>query len=107
VALSLDQLKKLAAHGTRARVEELRAEIAAITRAFPDVAGIGETGGGGRRRGRRRGRKPAAATAVTTNGRRRRRRRGNLSAAGRAAISAAQKKHWAAIKRQKAKTASE
>jgi hypothetical protein len=104
VALSLEQLRKLAAHGARSRVEELRAEIAAITRAFPEVAD--GRAGGVRRRRRRRGRKPALATAATANGRRRRRRRGKLSAAGRAAIAAAQKKRWAAIKRQKAKTAS-
>jgi len=72
------QLKKLAAHGARARLEGLRAEIAAITRAFPRVA--------------------SGDTAAP----RRRRRRGKLSAAGRAAISAAQKKRWAAIKRKKA-----
>ena len=93
------QLKKLAAHGARARLEGLRAEIAAITRAFPGVAS-GDTAAPRRRR--RRGRKAAAATPAATNGRRRRRRRGKLSAAGRAAISAAQKKRWAAIKRKKA-----
>ena len=97
MALSLDQLKKLAAHGARARLEELRAEIAAITRAFPDMAS-GDTATPRRRR--RRGRKAGAATTTATNGRRR--RRGKLSAAGRAAISAAQKKRWAAIKREKA-----
>ena len=103
MALSVEQLKKLAAHGARTRLEELRAEIAAITRAFPEV---GDAGAGGvRRRRRRRGRKPAAAAVGASNGRRRR-RRGQLSAAGRAAISAAQKKRWAAIKRQKAKAAS-
>jgi predicted metal-dependent hydrolase len=54
-SLSMDQLQKLAAYGARARVEELRAEIAAITEAFP----------------------------------------------GRAAISAAQKKRWAAIRKKR------
>ncbi len=96
-SLSLDQLTQLAAHGARARVEELRAEIAAITRVFPDVAS-GDTAGAGRRR--RLGRR-SVATPVA-NGRRRRRRRGKLSAAGRAAISAAQKKRWAVIRRKKA-----
>ena len=105
MALSLDQLKKLAAHGARARLEELQAEIAAITRAFPDVASSETLTRGGRRRRRRRGRKPAAASSAATTGRRRR-RRGKISDAGRAAISAAQKKRWAAIKRQKAKAAS-
>jgi hypothetical protein len=103
-SLSMAQLKQLAAHGARARVEELRAEIAAIRRAFPEVA-PGEATVGRRRRRRRRRRKAAALAPVAANGRRR--RRGKLSAAGRAAISAAQKKRWAAIKRQRAKAASE
>lgn len=97
-SLSMDQLKKLAAHGARARLEELRAEIAAIARAFPDVTAAGDRAVPRRRRRRR----AAGATAATTNGKRSRRRRGKLSAAGRAAISAAQKKRWAAIKRKKA-----
>jgi hypothetical protein len=91
LALSIDQLKKLAAHGARARVEELRAEIAAITRAFPDLAS--DTPGRGRR-----GRKRGASAA----GRRRGRRASKLSAAGRAAISAAQKRRWAAVRKKKA-----
>lgn len=102
-ALSIDQLKKLAAHGARARLEELRAEIAAISRTFPDV---GAGAGDGPARGRR-GRRPQASAsdggaAGSADGPRRRRRRGKLSAAGRAAISAAQKKRWAAIKKKKA-----
>ena len=97
-SLSLDQLRKLAAHGARTRLEELRAEIAAITRAFPDVTAAGDRAVPRRRRGRR----AAGATAAATSGRRPRRRRGKLSAAGRAAISAAQKKRWAAIKKKKA-----
>jgi len=97
----MDQLQKLAAYGARARVEELRAEIAAITEAFPDLAGARATGV--RRRGRRRAAAtPAPAPAQSSNGRRRRRRRGKLSAAGRAAISAAQKRRWAAIRKKRA-----
>jgi hypothetical protein len=105
-SLSMDQLKQLAAHGARARVEELRAEIAAITRAFPDVANSGEVPAPRRGRGRR-GRKSVVATTVTANGRRRRRRRSKLSAAGRAAISAAQKERWAAIKKKRASSRKE
>jgi hypothetical protein len=97
-SLSTDQLHRLAAYGARARVEELRAEIAAITEAFPDLARGGVPGR--RRRGRRRA-AAAANPAATSNGRRRRRRRGKLSAAGRAAISAAQKRRWAAIRKKK------
>jgi len=99
-ALTNDQLRKLAAHGARARIEELRAEIAAITRAFPDANG---TGVGRSAVGRRR---TAARAAGSAGDGRKRRRRGKLSAAGRAAISAAQKKRWAAIKRKKAASAS-
>jgi hypothetical protein len=93
-SLSMDQLQKLAAYGARARVEELRAEIAAITEAFPDLAGSAAAVPRPRR-----GRPPASAGP--SNGRRRRRRRGKLSAAGRAAISAAQKKRWAAIRKKR------
>jgi hypothetical protein len=93
-SLSMEQLKELAAHGARARLAELRAEIAAITRAFPDVADAAVAAVTGRRRRRRR---RAASAAGSTAGRRRRK----ISAAGRAAISAAQKKRWAAIKRKR------
>ena len=79
--LSIDQLKQLAAHGARARVGQLRAEIAAITRAFPGLTGSASGKGGGQ----------AGRT----------RRRGKLSAAGRAAIVAAQKKRWAAVRKKK------
>lgn len=99
-SLSMEQLKQFAAHGARARLTEVRAEIAAITRAFPDIVDPEDRAAGGRRR-RSRGRIVAARTA-TTGGRRRRRRRGKLSAAGRAAISAAQKKRWASIRRKRA-----
>jgi len=78
-------------------VEELRAEIAALRQMFPELGGVSD----GRRRRRRRGRRVGSTTAAPANGRRR--RRGKLSPAGRAAISAAQKKRWAAIKRQRAK----
>ena len=88
-SLSMEPEKPFAAHGARARLAELGAEIAAITRAFPDIADAAVATGTGRRRRRRRG--TAAAAAATTPGRRRR-RRGTLSAAGRAAILAAQKK---------------
>lgn len=100
-ALSAEQLHVFAAHGARARLAELRAEIVAIRRAFPDIEDSRPVPLVRRRR-RRRGRPAGAARIVPTIARRRRRRRGKLSAAGRAAISAAQKKRWAAIKRKKA-----
>jgi hypothetical protein len=92
----MEQLKQLAAHGARARLAELRAEIAAITRAFPDVAESAVATVTGLRRRRRR--RATTASAVSTAGRRARRK---ISAAGRAAISAAQKKRWAAIKKKR------
>ena len=84
--LSRSELQRLARLGAKSRLEELRQEEAAIRRAFPDL--------GGRGRGKAVDRTPV---------KRRRRRRGKLSAAGRAAISAAQRKRWAVIKRQRAK----
>ena len=86
--LSRSELQRLARLGAKSRLEELRHEEAAIRRAFPDLF----RGGRGRS-------KAVDGTLV----KRRRRRRGKLSAAGRAAISAAQRKRWAVIKRQRAK----
>ena len=61
-SLSMAQLKQLAAHGARARLAELRAEIAAITRAFPEVASTC-------RRGRDRAASPASASVCRVSGR--------------------------------------
>ena len=98
MALTRQQLHELARYGAAARIAELQAEIDSIRRVFPDVSGAAR----GRRRGRPRGRAAAVASQATTK--RRRRRRGKLSEAGRAAISAAQKKRWAKIKLAKAGT---
>jgi hypothetical protein len=92
--LSMEQSKQLAARGARARIAELRAEIAAITRAFPDVAESAVAAVTGRRRRRRRAAAPPAGSVAN--------QRPKLSAKARAAISAARKKRWAAIKRKKA-----
>lgn len=94
-SLSMAQLKQLAAHGARARLAELRAEIAAITRAFPGVADTAVAAVTGRRRRRRRRAATSSAGSATS-------RRRKISAAGRAAISAAQIKRWASIKKKKA-----
>jgi hypothetical protein len=77
------ELQRLARLGAKARLEELRAEEAAIRRAFPDLVG-----GGGRQ---------AAGDAGSP-----RRRRG-MSAAARKAVSARMKKYWAARRTAKAK----
>jgi hypothetical protein len=78
--LSRDELQRLARLGAKSRLEELRAEEAAIRRAFPDLF----SGGRGR----------SAVVAVA------RRRRG-MSAAARRAVSVRMKKYWA--DRRKAK----
>jgi hypothetical protein len=81
--LSNEQLHKLASHGAKARLVELRAEVAALLRAFPAVGGAPQK--------RRPGPPPARA-----------RRRGKLSAAGRRRIAEAQRKRWAALKQKSA-----
>jgi hypothetical protein len=84
-SLSTDQLRTLAREGARVRLQELRAEIAALESL------IGERGGAAGRRGRPAGEGP--------------RGRRPLSAAGRAAIAAGQKARWRKVKA--AKTGSE
>jgi hypothetical protein len=74
--LSKDQLKRLAALGAQARLEELRREEAAIRQAFPEL-----------------GRKSAGAAV----------KRSHMSAAARRAVSERMKKYWA--ERRKAKAA--
>lgn len=76
--LNRSELLKLARLGAPARIEELRKEIKAIEKLV---------GGGSQEQ----------TKSVSTP----RKRRRKLSAAGRAAISAAQKKRWAAIKAKK------
>ena len=85
-ALSSEQLHQLASHGARARLAELRNDMAALLRAFPGVGGAPQ------------GRKPRPPA-------RRGRRRGKLSAEGRRRIAEAQKKRWAALKQQKSASA--
>jgi hypothetical protein len=85
VDLKRDALERLAQLGARARLDELRREVDAIRRAFPDLFG----------RGRRR------ARAVRSS-RGRRRKRGRMSAAARRAVSARMKKYWAARRKNKA-----
>ena len=87
-ALSSQQLLQLASHGARARLAELRQEMAALLRVFPGVGGTP------------RGTKPRP-TARRGTPARRGRRRGKLSAEGRRRIAEAQKRRWAALKQQK------
>jgi hypothetical protein len=78
--LSREQLRRLARLGAQARLEELRAEEAAIRQAFPDVPGEPAAPGGGPRR-----------------------RRSRMSAAARKAVSDRMKKYWAERRNAKAK----
>ena len=87
--LSSDQLNHLARLGARARLAEVRSEIAAIQQLLAGGEGRGHLAsptGSPRKRGRKPGRP---------------RRRGQLSAAGRARIAAAQRARWAKIKAAK------
>jgi hypothetical protein len=70
--LSSEHLRSLAAHGARARLLELESEVAAISAAFPDLAGAAEE--------RSRSRGPA----------RLKRKRSKISAEGRRRIAEAQ-----------------
>jgi hypothetical protein len=83
---SSEQLHQLASHGARARLAELRDEMAALLHAFPTV-GVAP-----------RGRTPRLPAH-------RGRKRGKLSAEGRRRIAEAQKKRWAALKQEKQKSA--
>jgi len=85
MALSRQQLEEFARHGAATRIAQLQAEIASIRRAFGAgvTAAVDELKRGfGGRRGRKPGPKPG-------------RNNSKISAAGRAAISAAQKARWA------------
>ena len=77
-------MKAFARIGAQLRLEEVRSEIAAILRTFPDLA-------------RGAGARPASSAARAPKARKRRK----LSAAARKAISDAQKKRWAAQKAKK------
>ena len=91
--LSADELQRLARLGAAARLEQLRAEEAAIRAAFPDLAG----------RGRRGGRAAAVEASGGAATPARRRRRNAMSAAQRKAVSERMRKYWA--DRRKAKGA--
>jgi hypothetical protein len=77
-------LRAFARVGAQLRLEEVRSEIAAILRTFPDLA-------------KSTGARHASSTARAPKARKRRK----LSAAARKAISDAQKKRWAAQRAKK------
>jgi hypothetical protein len=81
-------LHEYARIGAGARLTELRAEMVALHRIFPDLGAAGAR--------KRQGRPPGTAPTVTPK-----RKRRKISAAGRKAISDAQKKRWAKLKAEK------
>ena len=88
-SLTPTQLRDLARIGAKARLEEIRTEIAVIQALLAEAPS-----------GNRRTQKTArAAKGVVA------RKRGKLSAQGRANIIAAQKARWAKLKSEKASTA--
>jgi len=84
-ALSTEKLKELARRGAESAISELRAEIIAIERAFPEL-GLPKT----RRTVR-------TAVAIATK------RARKMSAAARAAVSRRMKRYWAERRKAKAK----
>jgi hypothetical protein len=102
-------LKEYARRGATARVSELKAELAEIYRAFPDLSraranaiGSGEAvkAGDGRTRAARAARLASATGSSPVTASRRRR----MSPAARKAVSERMRKYWA--QRRKAKSAS-
>jgi hypothetical protein len=84
--LTQEQLRRLARLGAVARLEQLRAEEAAIRSEFPELFG--------------RGRREEGATAAAAGDRRR--RRPKMSAQARKAVSERMRKYWAERRKGKA-----
>jgi hypothetical protein len=83
--LSTDRLKELARSGAETALKQLRAEIIAIERTFPELA------------------LPATRRAVGRTIKRVEQRSRQMSAAARKAVSARMKKYWAERRKAKAK----
>ena len=86
-ALGTDRLRELAKAGAEVMLKQLRAEIIAIERTFPELA------------------LPAKRRAVARSIRRVEQRGREMSAAARKAISSRMKKYWAERRKAKAKLA--
>jgi hypothetical protein len=84
--LSVERLRELARAGAEVTLNRLRGEIAAIERAFPELATPA-------------GRRAAAQTVRTSTKRARR-----MSAAARKSVSERMKRYWAERKKASAKT---
>jgi hypothetical protein len=87
--LKPEDLRRLARLGAVARLEQLRAEEAAIRAEFPELFG----------RGRQQQKSPAGAAQAAPA---RRRRRPKMSAAARKAVSERMRKYWAERRKSKA-----
>jgi hypothetical protein len=96
MALSADELRRLARLGAVARLQQLHQEEAAIRAEFPELFGRGRRRDAPEGDGSNRDQAPAPARAGS------RRRRG-MSAAARRAASARMRRYWA--ERRKAKAA--
>jgi hypothetical protein len=96
--LSPDQLRRLARLGAVARLEQLRAEEAAIRGEFPELFGRGRRGA--EMDGTRPGTGSAERAQKTEAGGSGRRRR--MSAAARRAVSQRMRKYWAERRKAKA-----
>jgi hypothetical protein len=83
--LSINRLRELARDGAAATLKELRADIAAIERTFPELALA-------------KGRKRAQKAITATNKRARK-----MSAAARRAVSRRMKRYWSERRRAKAR----
>lgn len=83
--VSADRLKEWARDGAEAALKQLRAEIIAIERTFPELA------------------LPKARHAIRRSATKVSRRAYTMSAAGRKAVSARMKKYWAERRKARAK----
>lgn len=95
-SLSRQEVKRFALIGARARLDELRAEIASLVKAFPELAQGAAT---------KRGRTGAGAVPAGTAKRGRKRRAVVMSDDQKKAVSDRMKKYWAARRKEKAKKA--
>jgi hypothetical protein len=86
--LNQEQLRRLARLGAVARLEQLRAEEAAIRSEFPELFG--------------RGRRENGAASAVAGAAEPRRRRAKMSAQARKAVSERMRKYWAERRKGKA-----
>lgn len=88
--LSRAEVRRLAVLGAQARLSEMRAEEAALRRAFPELS--------------RAGRQAAEVVEGEEAPKRRRRRRSRMSPEARRAVSERMKRYWAERRKGKSKS---